>query len=210
MEATISTQNGYVATLCDRNYLHDFVRPKNGLLRPLRFKMDMLRLSRTKSVMMRIMGMLRLCGIEVVFVRNCATQKRYVATIATQNGNFANLPNRRVFVRPCATQMGSVAIMCGSKEICCNCSTEKIMLQVLRLEMSMLGLCRTKEKFYNFALPKKIYFATLCKRNFPCDLSASKQICCDFECTKKVCATNPTSQQNRFVAMLLDRLAICN
>ena len=90
------------------------------------------------------------------------------------------------------------------------CSTEKIMLQVLRLKMSMLGLCRTKEKFYNFALPKKIYFATLCKRNFPCDLSASKQICCDFECTKKVCATNPTSQQNRFVAMLLDRLAICN
>ena len=29
--ATIATQNGYVATLCDRNYLHDFVRPKKSL-----------------------------------------------------------------------------------------------------------------------------------------------------------------------------------
>ena len=29
--ATIATQNGYVAILCDRNYLHDFVRPKKSL-----------------------------------------------------------------------------------------------------------------------------------------------------------------------------------
>ena len=136
MEATISTQNGYVATLCDRNYLHDFVRPKNGLLRPLRFKMDMLRLSRTKSVMMRIMGMLRLCGIEVVFVR------------------------------PCATQMGSVAIMCGSKEICCNLldrknyvasiATQNEHAGTLQDQRKILQLCATQKDIFCDFVQKKL------------------------------------------------------
>ena len=50
--ATIATQNGYVATLCDQNNCAilrnlnqiccDFARPKKGTLRPLRLKMGML------------------------------------------------------------------------------------------------------------------------------------------------------------------------
>ena len=122
--ATIATQNGYVATLCDRSYLRDFVWPKKSLLRPLRFKMDMLLPSQAKSAMLRPLELGVCCTIanqisydanhgyvailrdRSVFGRNCATQKRYVATIETKNGVFANLRDRRVFVPACVNHRG--------------------------------------------------------------------------------------------------------
>ena len=64
--ATIANQNGYVATLCDRSYLRDFVWPKKNLLRPLRLKMDIVR--------------------PKLFARLCVAQKTFNTTIATQNG----------------------------------------------------------------------------------------------------------------------------
>ena len=85
--ATIATQNGYVATLCDRSYLRDFVWPKKSLLGPLRLKM----------------GMLRHCATEVICETLCGP-KKFVATIATQNGyDVATLCDRsywRNFVWP--------------------------------------------------------------------------------------------------------------
>ena len=64
--AAIATQNRYVATLCDRNDCAtlrdpkqigcDIVRPKKGMLRPLRLKMGMLRLCATKTYMLDFPG----------------------------------------------------------------------------------------------------------------------------------------------------------
>ena len=59
--ATIATQIGYVATLCDRSYLRDFVWPKKNLLRPLRLKMGMLRHCATEVICATLFGPKKVC-----------------------------------------------------------------------------------------------------------------------------------------------------
>ena len=85
--ATIGTQNGYVATLCDRNIcatLHDakhiccdFVRLNKGMLQPLWLKMGMLQLCATEKFVRLCgtqKGMLRPLRLKMVILRLCATQ----------------------------------------------------------------------------------------------------------------------------------------
>ena len=103
--ATIATQIGCVATLCDRRCLRDFVWPKNSLLGPLRLKMGMLRHCATEVICATLCGPKKFfcdhcdskwicCNIvrPKLFARLCATQKIFfVVTIATQNGYVATL-----------------------------------------------------------------------------------------------------------------------
>ena len=84
--ATIATQNRYVATLCDRSYLHDFVWPKKVYCDRCDSKWVFCDIVRPK-----------------LFARLCVAQKKFLATIATENGYVAILCDRNYlhdFVRP--------------------------------------------------------------------------------------------------------------
>ena len=112
----IATQNGYVATLCDRSYLRDFVWPKKSFLQPLRLKIGMLRHCATEVICATLCGPKKVCCdhcdskwvcCDIVrpklFARLCVAQKKFVATIATQNRYVATLCDRsywRDFVWP--------------------------------------------------------------------------------------------------------------
>ena len=133
----------YVATLCNRSYLRDFVWPKKGLLRPLRLKLGVLRLCATEDICATLCGPKKVCCDHCdskwvlcdrsflrdfvwpeksllrplrqkkwvccnivrpkLFARLCVAQKKFFATIATQNGYVATLCDRNYlhdFVRP--------------------------------------------------------------------------------------------------------------
>ena len=194
--ATIATQNGYVATLCDRSYLRDFVWPKKSLQQPLRLKMGMLRHCATEVVCATLCGPKKVCSnhcdskwvcCDIVrpklFARLCVAQKKFVATIATQNGYVATLCDRsylRDFVWP-----------------------KKSLQQPLRLKMGMLRHCATEVICATLCGPKKVC----------CDHCDSNWVCCDIVrpklfarlcvAQKKFVATIAT--QNGYVATLCDR-----
>ena len=102
------------------------LRLKMCILRPLRLKLGILRPLRPLRLKM---GILRLCATEETlfdFVQPkqdmlllCATQIRYVATIATQNGYAATLCDPNV----CATQNRYVAT---SRVEVCNLHFDRI------------------------------------------------------------------------------------
>ena len=223
--ATIVTQNGYVAKLCDRNYLHDFVRPKKVCSNHCDSKWVCCDIVRPK-----------------LFARLCVAQKKFAATIATQNGYVETLCDRsylrdflwtkksllrplrlkmgmvccdivqsKLFARLCVakkkfvatiatTQIGCVATLCDRRYLRDFVWPKKSLLRPLRLKM---GIVRPK------------LFARLCvaQKKFVMTIATKKWVCCDIVrpklfarlcvAQKKFFATIAT--QNGYVATLCDR-----
>ena len=108
-------KNGYVATLCDRNnwailrnlnqICCDFVRPKKGMLRPLRLKWVCCDFVRPKNLR-------DFARNKTDIMRLCATQNRCVATLRDPK-------------KVCCGH-------CDSKKVCCDFAQPKWFIAKLR------------------------------------------------------------------------------
>ena len=180
--ATIATQNGYVATLCDRSYLHDFVWPKKSLrpLRPLRLKMGMLRHCATEVICATLCGPKKVCPTlcekfvwpkktiaTQLFARLCG----YVATLCDRSYYVARLcvfcsdhcdskwvccdiVRPKLFARLCVAQKNFCSNHCDSKWVCCDIVRPKLFAR----------LCVAQKKFVLTIATG--YVATLCDRSY--------------------------------------------
>ena len=193
--ATIATQIGYVATLCDRSYLRDFVWPKKNLLRPLRLKMGMLRHCATEVICTILCDPKKVCSnhcdskwvcCDIVrlklFARLCVDQKKFVATIATQNGYG--------MLRHCAIEV-ICATLCGQKKVCCDhCDSNWVCCDFVRPKI-FARLCVAQKNFVATIATQNGYVATLCNRSYLRDFVWTKKsllrplrlkmgmVCCD-------------------------------
>ena len=221
---TIATQNGFVATLCNRSYLRDFVWPKKSFLRPLRLKMGMLQHCATEIICTTLCDPKKsysnhcdskwVCSDIVrpkLFARLCVAQKKFVATIATQNGNVQTFCDRsylRDFVwtkksllRPLRLKMGMVCCdIVQSKLFARLCVAKKKLLRPLRLKLGVLRLCATEDICATLCGPKKVC----------CDHCESKWVLCDRSYLRdfvwpKKSLLRPLRQKNRYIATLCER-----
>ena len=130
-------------------------------------------------------------------LRLCATQKRYVATIATQNGYVVTLRERKI----CATLREPKQIWC----------------EFARPQKDVLRLCAIHKKYVANIATQNGYVATLCDRRDLMRLCATQKRCFATIATQKgyvvtlrdrkiarLCAT-----QDRYDATLRDSKKVC-